>query len=301
MNKSILVIGSTCVDVIIRVDHLPRTQEDIHPTSQRFAVGGCAYNAANILQRCGAPVTFVTPVGGGVFGGFVREKLDALGVETYVNLPDSENGCCYCFVENTGERTFMSVHGAEYTFDPAWMTPYAARRFDYAYVCGLEIEEPTGEALTGYLERAPIGTLVYAPGPRGVPVPRERTARILALHPIVHLNEAEARAMSGCDDVDAAIRALHAATQNAVVVTLGADGVRFIENGEIRTLPAEPAANVVDTIGAGDAHAGAMLLGLSRGMALRDALAMANRVSCAVVQTDGATLSDADLARTTAK
>ena len=77
--KNVLVIGSTCVDVIIRVDHLPRTEENLHPESQRFAIGGCAYNVANILGRAGADMTFVTPVGRkGVFGPFVREALERL-------------------------------------------------------------------------------------------------------------------------------------------------------------------------------------------------------------------------------
>ena len=29
--KKILVIGSTCVDIIITLDHLPKTAEDLHP------------------------------------------------------------------------------------------------------------------------------------------------------------------------------------------------------------------------------------------------------------------------------
>ena len=38
MNHDLLVIGSTCVDVIIRVDHLPRTEENLHPDSHvRYA------------------------------------------------------------------------------------------------------------------------------------------------------------------------------------------------------------------------------------------------------------------------
>lgn len=31
--KKVLVIGSTVVDVIINVDHLPTTQEDVHVIS----------------------------------------------------------------------------------------------------------------------------------------------------------------------------------------------------------------------------------------------------------------------------
>jgi len=296
--KNVLVIGSTCVDVILRIDHLPKTEENIHPHSQRFAVGGCAYNVANILGRAGAEMTFITPVGRkGIFGGFVREKLDALGFSGYVDLPEEENGCCYCFVEKNGERTFASFHGAEYTFDPAWMKPYEGKRFDYGYVCGLEIEERTGEKLVSYLETAPIGTLVYAPGPRGARIKKELTDRLFALHPMLHINAGEARAMAGTDDLDAAMQLLYTKTGNTVIVTMGADGVRFIDGTGMHTVPGTPAAHVVDTIGAGDSHAGATLLGLCRGMTLEDSLAMANRVSAAVVETDGATLSDEDFAR----
>lgn len=298
--KNALVIGSTCVDVIIRIDHLPKTEENLHPQSQRFAVGGCAYNAANILIRTGAPTTFVTPVGGrGVFGDFTRKALVALGVQDFVDLPDAENGCCYCFVENSGERTFMSIHGAEYTFDPAWMAPYAGKRFDYGYVCGLEIEESTGDALIDYLETAPIGTLIYAPGPRGARIPRKRTERLLALNPILHLNEGEALALSGESTLEAAMRTLFAQTQKAVIVTLGARGVCWLDDSGLQSVPAVPCAQIADTIGAGDAHIGAVLSGLCYGLTMRESLEMANRVSSAVVGTSGATLSDDALARAT--
>ena len=296
--SNVLVIGSTCVDVILRIDHLPRTEENIHPQSQRFAIGGCAYNVANILGRAGADLTFITPVGRkGVFGPFVREALEPMGYATMIDLPEAQNGCCYCFVEKSGERTFASVHGAEYTFDPAWMKPYEGMAYDYGYVCGLEVEERTGGKLVSWLETAKIGTLVYAPGPRGVRVKKELTDRLYALHPVLHINESEARALSGCDDLDDALRALHERTGNTVIATMGARGVRCIENGQLYSVVGKPADYVVDTIGAGDSHAGATLLGLCRGMTLKESLSMANGVSAAVVQTDGATLSDEDFAR----
>ena len=296
--KNVLVFGSTCVDVIIRVDHLPKTEENLHPQSQRFAIGGCAYNVANILGRAGAKLTFVTPVGRqGVFGPFVSERLNALGFASPVDLPDAQNGCCYCFVEKSGERTFVSIHGAEYTFDPAWMKPYEEKTFDYGYVCGLEVEERTGEALVSWLETAKIGTIFYAPGPRGVRIRKELTDRLFALHPMLHVNAGEAKAMAGCDNLDDALITLHQRTGNTVIATMGADGVRCIENGALFTVVGEPSSHVVDTIGAGDSHAGATLLGLCRGMSLRSSLSLANRVSAAVVETDGATLSDEDFAR----
>ena len=296
--KNALVIGSTCVDVILRIDHLPRTEENIHPHSQRFAIGGCAYNVANILGRAGAEMTFITPVGRqGVFGPFVREALEPLGFATMIDLPEAQNGCCYCFVEKNGERTFASVHGAEYTFDPAWMAHCEDKHFDYGYVCGLEVEEHTGEKLVAWLETAKIGTLFYAPGPRGVRIRRELTERLYALHPVLHINEGEARSMAGTQDLDEAMRVLHSQTGNTVIVTLGAKGVRVLDDSGFLTVSGTPAEHVVDTIGAGDSHIGAVLLGLCRGWPLERALAFANGVSAAVVQTSGATLSDEDFAR----
>ncbi len=295
--KNVLVIGSTCVDVIIRLDHLPKTEEDLHPESQRFAVGGCAYNVANILQRAKIPLTFITPVGGqGVFGGFVKKQLDALAFADYIDLPEAENGCCYCFVEKSGERTFVSHHGVEYTFNPAWMQPHSGKRFDYGYVCGLEIEEKTGDALIDYLEAALIETLFYAPGPTGVRIPAEKNARLYALHPILHLNASEAMALGKADSVAAAARSLMAKTRNTVIVTLGKQGVFWMTpDGKTHTLPGV-SGTVADTIGAGDAHTGTTILGLCRGLPLSSALSLANRVAAAVVATEGATLPEADFA-----
>jgi len=227
----------------------------------------------------------------------VKKELDALGFADYVELPEEENGCCYCFVESSGERTFMSIHGAEYTFDPAWMTQYNDKAFDYGYVCGLEIEERTGEKLVAWLETAKIGTLFYAPGPRGAGIRKELTDRLFALHPVLHLNTGEAKALSGESEMEAALAALHARTGNTVIATAGSEGVHVYDETGMRTIPGEKAERVVDTIGAGDSHIGTVMLGLCRGMKLDDALALANRVSCAVVKTSGATLGDDDFRR----
>ena len=299
MRKNVLVIGSTCVDVVIRVEHLPVREENLHPMSQQFRLGGCACNVANILGRGGADVTFVTPVGlKGVFGPWVLSALESRPWARPVRLPEEENGCCYCLVEPDGERTFMSIHGAEYTFSPEWMLPCSGRDFSYTYVCGLEVEEKTGGGLAAWLENAKTGTVLYAPGPRGLRVPAERTRRILALHPILHLNRAEALQLSHAGSLEAAVAALTEAAGNAVIVTLGADGALVAEPGrQALHVPGVPDVAVADTIGAGDAHAGAVLLGLSRGWTLADSAAFANRVAARVVAQEGAELRDDGILR----
>jgi sugar/nucleoside kinase (ribokinase family) len=208
-------------------------------------------------------------------------------------LPEVENGCCYCLVEAGGDRTFISVHGTEYAFSPAWMAPYENRRFDYTYVCGFEIEEENGATLTGWLEQSASGTLLYPPGPHGPSILRERTERLYRLHPMLHLNEAEAMRLGEQEDLRQAMRNLYRKTQNAVIVTTGPDGALLLDGQEEPLhMPGVHVPKVVDTIGAGDAHAGAVLLALSRNQSLPEAVAFANRVAAQVVTHAGATLDD---------
>ena len=291
--KRLLIIGSTCVDVILRLDHLPTTGEDMHPV-QRFAMGGCAFNVAQVPKAYDVDLRFVTPIGDhGVFSDFVRAHLGNAGFRGPITVPDSENGCCYCLVERSGERTFLSVHGVEYSFHAEYMDAFAGERFDYTYICGLEVEETTGGELVAWLEEHPdiAGTVVYAPGPRGIEVDANRTDRILALHPILHLNEQEAQSLAGMggseNHVLAAAQALHAKTGNMVIVTCGADGVLWISaDGSVHTAPSVP-ATVVDTIGAGDSHCGAVLTGLTLGWSEGDTMRFANKIASEVVAQEG--------------
>ena len=313
--KRLLIIGSTCVDVILRLDHLPTTGEDMHPV-QRFAMGGCAFNVAQVPKAYDVDLRFVTPIGDhGVFSDFVRAHLDNAGFRGPITVPDSENGCCYCLVERSGERTFLSVHGVEYSFHAEYMDAFAGERFDYTYICGLEVEETTGGELVAWLEAHPdiTGTVVYAPGPRGIEVDADRTERILGMHPILHLNEQEAQALAGMsgnenstlagmggredhvltgmsgseEPVLAAAQALHAKTGNMVIVTCGVDGVLWISaDGSVHSAPSVP-STVVDTIGAGDSHCGAVLTGLTLGWSEDDTMRFANQIASEVVAQEG--------------
>ena len=289
--KPALIIGSTCVDVIIQIDHLPKTEENIRPTAQSMALGGCAYNVAAMFRLLDAPHTFITPLGGGTYGDYVPKEMEARNIPIHVSLPQEENGCCYCLVEKSGERTFMSYHGVEYSFQKSWMEPFDADGYGLAYVCGLEIEEATGGNLIGYLEEHPQLSVCYAPGPRGVLIDPEKTRRMMDLHPMLHINESEARSLTGLSGIPEAAAALHARTGNTVIITLGEQGAYCLEqNGDAYLVPSVPAREVADTIGAGDSHIGTILACLTMDMPLKDAIAYANRVSSAVVSVKGATL-----------
>lgn len=171
------------------------------------------------------------------------------------------------------------------------MEPYPAQNYDLTYICGLEIEEPTGLSLIEYLEEHRELTVCYAPGPRGVNIPQEKNSRIMDLHPILHINEQEALALSNQEDHETAAFYLQKRTKNTVIITLGAKGAYCLEkNGQNYLIPSVPVKKIGDTIGAGDAHIGAILACLTMDIPLYEAIAYANQISAAVVGVHGATL-----------
>jgi sugar/nucleoside kinase (ribokinase family) len=74
---------------------------------------------------------------------------------------------------------------------------------------------------------------------------------------LVRCNRAEAQALTGLDDPEAAARALVAAGAATVVVTLGPDGalLRGAAHADVAGRP----ARVLSTVGAGDALMGVLL------------------------------------------
>ena len=287
MERQLLMIGSSCVDVVIPVEHLPKTGDDLQPEKQTFTMGGTGWNACRAALLTGAKPTFLSPVGTGMYGRQVEEAFADYGIEI-VARSERENGCCYCLVEADGERTFMCIRGGEYEFRKEWLDALPG---DYAlcYTCGMEIQDtPAGENIMDWLEAHPETEVFYAPGPRGILMPKERQERMLAMKPIVHLNEHEILALTGAETQEAGALALHAKTGNIVIVTLGGKGCLCVDK-DGKLLHAEGRkVKVKDTIGAGDSHAGTMLGCLYQGMDLIEAMSLANRVAAEVVSREGA-------------
>ena len=293
--KKVLVIGSTVADIVINIDKLPTTMQDVHVHSQTFSLGGCACNVSSMIRNFGVPCLLFSPVGTGIYADFVRKELAARGLSSPIPPVDMENGCCFCFVEESGERTFICHHGAEYFFCDEWFESLDTTQFEYVYVCGLEIEETTGDTVLGFLERSGL-KIVFGPGPRIDKIPADKMKRLFALHPIVHLNEDEVCRFTGCDNIESAAAALYGQTGNTVIITNGANGSYFYDQTGLHHVQGVKAEKIVDTIGAGDGHCGAVLACLAAGRGMQEALALANAAAARIVATKGATISAQEFA-----
>jgi len=307
MKTQTLVIGSTVVDVHLRIPRLPCRGEDVNIASAEYRVGGCAYNVYKTLRLLESPALLCSPVGQGPFGRMIRERFAAENIAPFVNL-EEENGCCYCLVEDDGERTFLSRHGAEYLFSRSWMENIDYSQVDSIFICGLEVEEPTGMGIVDFVCEVSEPELYFAPGPRIKFIGRERMQRLFARRPVLHLNKTEARAYAkilvdgktngnggnsdkgkkagGNPGIEEAAEILAEHTGNTVVITLGSRGC-FYRNGNAACaggnagsvtgfVPGFP-VDALDTVGAGDAHCGALIASLKQGKSLTEACTIANK------------------------
>ena len=286
MSKA-LVIGSTVCDVMVYLDRLPSREGDAHIHEQTWFLGGCAFNVVSVLHALGQNVDFISPVGTGVYGDFVKAELERLGIQTPISVTGA-NGCCYCFIESDGERTFLSDHGVEYGFQKEWLQSLGQKRYDFIYLCGLEVEEPTGMELIQSISKLE-GQVIFAPGPRGLLIPKDRLEAIYDQHPILHVNEVEALEFSGCKEIHQAVEGLYQRTGQLVIVTLGEKGAIAYDGNWYKA--AGIPTKVVDTVGAGDSHVGAFLSARLEGLDIAQALSFANKVSSQIVASKGVHLT----------
>ncbi len=292
--KKVLVIGSTVADIIIRLNKIPTTGGDVNVHWQKMSMGGCAFNVSQAIAYFDVPYLLFSPTGTGLYADYIRKEISRMNVTRADLNPDEPNGCCYCLVEDDGERTFICEHGAEYRFKKEWCDALDPNDFDCAYICGLEMEEETGDIVISFLREKNI-PVYFAPGPRINEIEKEKMGRLLALKPILHVNETEALSFTGKKTIREAAESLMAITDNTVIVTNGEKGSCCLcrDDGKWYEEPAFK-VDVVDTIGAGDAHIGTFIAQRQLGKGISESLREANKISSMIVSSEGARLDKAN-------
>jgi len=104
-------------------------------------------------------------------------------------------------------------------------------------------------------------------------------------------NREEAELLTGESDAEAAAKALLAQAKT-VAITLGKDGALIMDQQRQVHIPGVE-VKAIDTNGAGDMFAGAMLYGLTKGLSLADAGRLASHAAAELVTEFGARLSKA--------
>lgn len=274
MSPRLVYVGTAVVDLVLPVPRLPTPGSDTPAGPARLVAGG-GVNVMVAAARQGLPVVFGGSHGTGPLGDLVRAALAAAGVDTTgAPVPGRDTGVVVTLVEPSAERSFVTTVGAEADLAADRLAALDVRPGDLVALSGYALAHPGNAAvLLPWLAGLPTGVPVFIdPGPYGAQLPPPVRAAMFDRADWFSCNAAEARALSGRDELPAAGRWLAERTgRRAVLVRDGGAGCLVIAPGalapgrlvaDVQHVPVAP-VQAVDTTGAGDVHAGALLAALA--------------------------------------
>jgi ribokinase len=261
-SPAIAVVGSLNVDLTLRCDRLPHPGETVTGWNFTQGPGGKGANQALAAARLGARVRMVGRTGADSYAEVALGNLRAAGVDlSAVTQADAPTGIAMILVDDDGENVIAVHPGANALLDLDGVDLHDAD----AVLCQLEI--PVGAVAQAARATRGLFCLNAAPA---LPVPQE----VLARADVVIVNETEHAALPP--------------TNALIALTLGAAGAVLLKDGEQVARAAPPVVTAVDTVGAGDTFAGALVVSLVEGRPPGDALRRACLAAAFTVTREGA-------------
>ena len=270
----VVVVGSLNIDYTLRVPRIPAPGETLTARSMFSCLGGKGANQAIAAARAGARAALIGCVGADESGTRYIEALKKEGIDTRgIQRSSTPTGVAFIVVDDAGENSIIVNPGANHEVTKAQVERHAAliREAD-ALLLQLECPLPVVR-LAAEIARAAGVRVILNPSPL--------TEAFLA-DPfevdVLIVNEGEAQKM-------APNRSLREAKCRQLVITRGAESTLHVtEGGLVEYVP--PGVLPVDTVGAGDAFAGAFAVASSEGQAR--AAAFANAAGALATQKAGA-------------
>lgn len=292
MSKTIVVVGSVNMDLVLHCPHLPLPGETVQGFDFRTLPGGKGANQAVAAARLGATVAFVGCVGADSFGQQAIGALRTEGIDlTHMHImADQATGVAAVLVESSGENSIALAAGANQSLSIAHVDAAAERiRSAGLLVCQLETPLPAVQRAISIAAASGVPVLLNPAPAQALPpmllrqvdwlVPNQREAAFLSAASVENPAAACVAAQS-----------LRERGVQTVVVTLGAQGVVWVDADGCTHRKARP-VRAVDTTGAGDAFVGALAVALVDGRGVHDAIEFAQRAAAHSVERKGAQTS----------
>jgi len=291
MPKPIVVIGSSNVDFIMKMDRLPARDETVTDAVFMQTFGGKGANQAVAAGRAGGDVVFVNCVGDDPYVERMLAGLRESGVRTDHIRREAgiSSGAALVMIGEGGHNYLSVAPGANGCLTPARIDAVRDLIAGAAYVL-MQFEIPAESVARALEIAAAEGVPVvwnYAPAS---PFDVSQLGKVA----IVVANEPESSALTGIPVTDlasaqAAAVKLREMGPGTAIVTLGEAGSVVAEKDapegiHIPAFPVEP----VDTTAAGDTYCGCLVVALAEGKSLAEAVRFASAGGALCVQRLGA-------------
>ncbi len=236
--------------------------------------GGAPFNVAVGLARLGRRTSFLGRISADTFGQQLRQDLENAGVDLSMVVPASEAttlGVAALDAYGKATYTFYANGTADWQWaepEVPWVLPPDTRAL---YVGGLALRLLPGAAvLEGLMQRArqqDKALIFFDPNVRTgfdftTAAERVRVERQLEFAHVVKASEDDIALLYPGRDWREIAAAWQQMTAGLIVVTLGASGAYALSSGGFAINVPAVSTDLVDTVGAGDAFAAALLDGL---------------------------------------
>lgn len=254
--------------------------------------GGSAANTIMGVADFGGTAAYAGKVASDPLGDFFLEDMRKLGVAIEVPQADSgPTGTCAVLITPDAQRTMLTNLGVSATLDESDIREEEIRESRFVYVEGyLLTNESTRAAAFKAIDVAKRhGVLVAltASDPFLCDLCRDEIWQLVeGPVDLFFCNEQEAQSLTGKDDPIECAAELHRHSPH-VAMTLGPNGSILMNDGQVIAIEGV-ATDAIDTTGAGDMYAGALLYGITNGMSLKQAGHLASHAAARIVSQLGA-------------
>ena len=289
MKNKIVVIGSSNVDLVMKMERLPVKGETITDAEFKQVYGGKGANQAVAAARAGGDVVFVSCVGEDAYmpqmvKNYSNEGMDTSFVFKEINVA---SGYALIMIGGDGDNIISVAPGANYRLLPEKIEE-ALPAFEDAAMIVMQYEIPE-ETIKYVIEKA---------SEREIPVlfnfapARDFDFTYIPKVAIFVLNETEASILADMpveteEDAEKAANVLIKQGVKKVIITLGTKGALVVTEDEKVKVPAFQ-VDAIDTTAAGDTFCGTLAVAMVEGRSLKDALKFASAAAAISVTRIGA-------------
>jgi ribokinase len=289
MKNKIVVIGSSNVDLIMKMERLPEKGETITDADFHQVYGGKGANQAVGAVRSGGNVAFVNCVGDDAYTPQMLEnfRTDKLDIRFVFQEKEIASGHALIMIGGEGNNYLSVSPGANYKLVPELINR-AMPVINEAAMLIMQYE-------------IPVETIKYVfkiGEEKGIPVlwnfapARPFDLSYIGKTAILVVNETEASFLSGqkvetAEEVESAALKLKNMGAQFVIITLGKRGAFALSETEKVFVPAFK-VNAIDTTSAGDVFCGSFAVAQIEGKSLTESLQFASAASAICVTRMGA-------------
>ena len=286
----VFCVADMCVDLVLAGNVRPRFhQVEQLIDSYTLELGGSANIFAAQFAKAGGRSGVAGWIGSDAFGEFIKAKLHALGVDTtHVHRHESLKTGLGLALAEKDDRAILTYLGTADAFQPQELTEELLGVARHWHIASYFLLRKLRGCWKSWLERCRVVGMTTSLDTNWDPESRwEGVVDILPLIDVFLPNDAEARAIARESDVMTAGKRL-AGFGRLVVIKLGSEGaVAFKGNRRWRNCKTQPAAAIVDTIGAGDNFDAGFLRAWLLGREVDECLDLASRCATSSLRAAG--------------